>query len=310
MKVIPQPLSRGDTVAIIAPAGTVHDPARYHQGCSLLKEMGFDIFDQKKEWPGYGFLADDDDKRAEELMSAWCNPEVKALFALRGGYGSIRILEKLNYQLIQQNPKLLIGFSDISILLNTMVKRADQICLHGPVISSLASSDQISIDRLYHCLRGNYHSRLKEDVEILRSAPPVSGQLIGGNLSSLVTLLGTRWDITYEGTILFLEDVNEPLYRLDRLLTQFALAGKFDGVRGIILGDYASDFETDRRERDRIQEFVWGRVLELVRDPAVPVWGNFPAGHSSRNITLPFGIHCTMDSMTAILSFTIDRDGN
>ena len=297
-------------IAVIAPAGIIHDPARYYQGCSLLKEMGFTILDQEKEWPGCGFLADVDDKRAEELMSAWCNPEVKALFALRGGYGSLRILERLNYQLIQQNPKLLIGFSDISILLNTIIMRADQICLHGPVISSLASSDQISIERLYHCLRGNYHSKLKEDVEIIRAAPPVSGKLVGGNLSSLVTLLGTKWDITYDGTILFLEDINEPLYRLDRLLTQFALAGKFDTVEGIILGDYSSELETDRTERDRMKEFVWSRVLELVRDPAVPVWGNFPAGHNSRNITLPFGVNCTMDSMTGTLSFTIDRDGN
>ncbi len=304
MNTIPPSLVTGDTIAVVAPAGNIQDPKRYHNGCSILREMGFTIFHQEKKWPGEGFLSDHDEMRAEELMAAWCHPDVKAIFALRGGYGSLRILNHLNMDVIRKNPKLFIGFSDITILLNHIAFHAQQICLHGPVISSLASSDKNSIDRLYHCLLGNWHSQLNERVEIIRTAPSVSGTLMGGNLSSLVTLLGTTLDNSYNGTILFIEDVNEPLYRLDRLLTQFHLSGKFNGVKGIILGDFSNDQEADQREQDRAHEFVWKRLLELVPDADIPIWGNFPAGHTHKNITLPIGARCTMDCSQPSLSFS------
>lgn len=306
MNTSPPSLATGDTIAVVAPAGNILDPKRYHRGCSILREMGFTLFHQEKKWPGEGFLSDNDEMRAEELMSAWCHPDVKAIFALRGGYGSLRVLNHLNIDVIRKNPKFLIGFSDITILLNHIAVHAHQVCLHGPVISSLASSDKNSIDRLYHCLRGNWHSQLNERVEIVRPAPSVSGSLMGGNLSSLVTLLGTTLDNSYNGTILFIEDVNEPLYRLDRLLTQFHLSGKFNGVKGIILGDFSIDQQGDQREQDRADEFVWNRVVELVPDPDIPIWGNFPVGHNHKNITLPIGAHCTMDCSRASLSFSHD----
>ncbi len=303
MNTIPPSLTAGDTIAIVAPAGNIQAPKRYHSGCSILKEMGFTVIHDEKKWPGDGFLSDHDEMRAEELMAAWRHPDVKAIFALRGGYGSLRILKYLDVDVIRKNPKFFIGFSDITILLNHIAFRAHQVCLHGPVVSSLAVSDKSSIDRLYHCLLGNWHTQLSESVEIVRAAPSVSGTLTGGNLSSLATLLGTHLDNSYDGTILFIEDVNEPLYRLDRLLTQFHLSGKFNGVKGIILGDFSNDQEADRHEQNRVHEFVWKRVLELVPDCDIPIWGNFPAGHTHKNITLPIGALCTMDSSQPALSF-------
>lgn len=303
MKIIPPPLTTGDTIAVVAPAGNVHDPKRYHSGCSVLKGMGFEILSQEQKWPGEGFLSDHDERRAEEFMAAWSHPDVKAIIALRGGYGSLRILDHLDMNIIRNQPKIFVGFSDITILLNHIVHHTNQICLHGPVISSLAASNKDSIDRLYHCLMGNWHSQLVEKVEIIRSAPVVSGTLMGGNLSSLVTLLGTKLDSSSQDTILFLEDVNEPLYRLDRLLTQFYLSGKFVGVNGIILGDFSSDQTPEANGRDREQEFVWQRVSELVENPDIPIWGKFPAGHRHQNITLPIGAYCTMDSSKPSLSF-------
>ena len=243
-------------------------------------------------------------------MTAWADPDTRAILALRGGYGSLRILERLDFDMIRANPKLFIGFSDITILLNTIVFNSSHICLHGPVLSSLAASDPITLERFYYCLTGGSHVPLKEQIEILRPAPAASGMLLGGNLSSLVTLIGTRWDIDYSGSILFLEDVNEPLYRLDRLLTQFFLSGKLSGVKGVILGDFSNTHATDPLEHDRTQEFVWNRILELIPELEVPVWGRFPAGHSQRNIALPLGLECTMDSNRGALSFKARRDGN
>ncbi len=303
MKTVPPPLAVGDTISIVAPAGNIPDRQRYLNGCSLLREMGFQILEQHKEWPGTSFLADDDESRAKEFMSAWCHPDVKAVFALRGGYGSLRIAAQLDLDVISKHPKFLIGFSDITILLNHIACHANMLCLHGPVVSSLAACERSSIERLYHCMIGGWNLQLTEKIEIIRPAPAVSGTLVGGNLSSLVTLLGTGLDLDYQDSILLLEDVNEPLYRLDRLLTQFYLAGKFAGVKGIILGDFCSSDDLDRNEQQRTEEFVWKRVSELAGDQAVPIWGKFPIGHNRHNITLPIGARCTMDSSRAALSF-------
>ena len=268
--------------------------------------MGFEIHQKVHTWPGTGFLSGSDDERAREFMSAWANPEIRAIFTLRGGYGALRILEKIDLDVIRNNPKLFIGFSDITILLNHIAYHTDTVCLHGPVVSSLVSSDKLSIDRLYNCLCGNWLGHLKEHVEVIRSTPTVSGTLMGGNLSSLATLMGTKWDISYKDCILLLEDINEPHYRLDRLLTQLFLGRKFDGIKGIILGDFSNKTATNRIDQLRTQEFVWHRVLELVSNPEIPIWGNFPAGHSTQNMTLPIGARCTMDCSQGLLSFQAD----
>ncbi len=310
MKAIPPPLTAGDTIAVIAPAGNIQDRQRYRDGCSILRDMGFTLRDLEKEWPGSGFLSDSDHLRAREFMSAWCSPDVKAVFTLRGGYGSLRIVDLLDMNMISKHPKFIIGFSDITILLNHIAHHTGIICLHGPVISSLASCDKKSIERLYHCLTGNWDVQLSEKIEIIRAAPVASGTLMGGNLSSLVTLQGTGLDVDYRDSILVLEDVNEPLYRIDRLLTQFSLGGKFSGVKGIILGDFADSTNLDRNEQDRIHEFVWQRVNELVPNPATPIWGRFPIGHNRKNITIPIGARCTMDSSRALLCFQRGRHGN
>jgi len=303
MNVIPPSLKDGDLVAVVAPAGNIHDQKQYFSGCSILKEMGFQILPQESRWPGSGFLSDTDEARAQEFMVTWCHPEVKAVFALRGGYGSLRIVDQLDMKVIKKQPKFFIGFSDITILLHRIACRAHMICLHGPVLSSLSSSNRQSIDRLNDCLRGNWCSPIKEQVEVIRATPEVSGTLIGGNLSSLVSLIGTGGDSSFENTILFLEDVNESPYRLDRLLTQFCLSGKFNGVSGIILGDFSNGQLSSKKDQLRLHESVWHRVLELVKNPEIPIWGRFPTGHGRRNMALPVGAHCTMNSIETSLRF-------
>jgi muramoyltetrapeptide carboxypeptidase len=302
----PPPLQHGDKIGIIAPAGYLADKEAYRTGCSIIKNMGFEIVGQEKNWPGYGYLADSDDRRVEELHRVWANPDIKAVFALRGGFGCLRIIDRLDLSLIRKNPKFLIGFSDITILHNYFFQETGLVSLHGPGLSSLPSADALTLDRLYQCLTGNWQRELQEDVEVVRTGPTVTGTLRGGNLSSLVTMIGTPWVPDLSETILFLEDINEPPYRLDRLLTQFTHSLMFEQVSGIILGDFSDDRDFDQIERLRRHEFVWNRIIELTSSQGMPVWGNFPAGHCRRNITLPIGSRVRMDSQKRTLEF----DGN
>lgn len=298
---IPPPLRPGDTVAIVAPAGGLIDDERLRNGCSILSEMGFELAVPERLWPGFGYLADTDAARADEMIRAWRDPRVKALIALRGGFGALRLLDRLDFALFARQPKLLIGFSDISILLNLLFQRSGLLCLHGPVITTLPLSDADARERLYQCLIGNWHRHLAERVEIVRSGKAVTGPLLGGNLSSLVSLLGTPWSPDFSGAVVFLEDVNEPPYRLDRAFTQLARSGQLQRVAGIILGDFSMDRDDDPgRRRDR-HEFIWSRVRELTAGSGMPIWGNFPVGHGSRNLALPIGAMVTMDSGRGVL---------
>ncbi len=302
MAIIPPPLAPGDLVGIAAPAGFLQERERYHQGCSIIREMGFEIFEPDKRWPGYGYLADSDEMRLKELHRLWANPDIKAIITLRGGYGSLRILQHLDLTLPARYPKLFIGFSDITVLHNHLCHRTGLACLHGPGLATLTISDQRSLERLYHCLRGDLLRTMREPVEIVRAGEPATGPLLGGNLSSLVTMLGTPWFPDLRGAVLLLEDINEPLYRLDRLLTQLHLSGSLNGVSGIILGKFCGD-ETDPLEQLRTEEFVWARVAELTRSLDMPIWGGFPVGHCRKNLTMPLGIVCTMNSAEASLHF-------
>ena len=302
MTVSPAPLTSGDLIGVAAPAGYLVEHDRFHLGCSLIRDMGFEIFEPEKRWPGYGYLADTDEARIEELHRLWSNPEIKAIFSLRGGFGCLRLLDKLSLEVIRAHPKMFIGFSDITVLHNHIVNETGLMCLHGPSLAALTDTDQASQERLYHCLKGDWSHRLQERVEIVRPAAPAKGILLGGNLSSLVTMLGTRWFPRLQGAIVLLEDINEPLYRLDRLLTQLWLSGVMNDIKGVILGQFSDD-STEPVERLRRNEFVWARVVELTSGRAVPIWGNFPIGHCRRNLTVPLGVTATMDSDTTTLHF-------
>ncbi|MEJ2058624.1 MAG: LD-carboxypeptidase, partial [Desulfofustis sp.] len=216
----------------------------FYQGRSIFEEMGFELYEPEKNWPGYGYLADRDQERAAELHRLWANPEIKAIVALRGGFGSLRLLHLLDIALIKKHPKLFVGFSDITVLHTVFFHETRLICLHGPGLASLFQCDQPTRERLYHCLRGEWHRSLNEDIEVVRGWDPVNGPLLGGNLASLNTLLGTRWFPDLTGAVLLLEDINEPLYRLDRLLTQLWLSGVLNSINGLILGQFSARWAT------------------------------------------------------------------
>lgn len=303
-RLVPTPLKPGSVIGIIAPAGQIRDQTGFEAGIKILMEMGFEPRFPRALWPGTGYLADSDANRAEEFNRMWADPEVSALLALRGGYGCLRMTERIDLAQIRRQPKFLIGFSDITVLHNSLQQQTGLISLHGPTLSTLATSDKDSLERFHQCLTGNWRAPLQcRGVEILRGGDEIRGHLIGGNLSTLLTLLVTPFEPNYTGRILFLEDVGEPLYRIDRMLTQLHLAGKFDKIAGIILGDFSLNQAMETAEKIRHHEAVWNRVLELTADSGIPVWGGFPIGHGAANLTLPHGGETIMDSGSGKLFF-------
>lgn len=301
---IPVPLKKGDTLGIIAPAGQLGNVAEFEKGVSILFDMGFQVKFPRDLWPGEGYLADTDDNRVDELHAFFKDTEIKAIFALRGGYGSLRILNKLDLELIAANPKFLVGFSDVSILLNFLFERTGLVALHGPVVTSLADSTPETHERLFRSLTGQLLAPVEiTDLEIICDGPVVRAPIAGGNLASLVTLLGTWADFNWDGKIVVLEEINEPLYKVDRMLTQLTMAGKLDHVAGVILGDFSFVGHQDSIEALRYCESIWNRVKALCGSGNVPVWANFPAGHSKRNLAFPVGIVGEMNKNLRQLSF-------
>ena len=304
-RILPPGLARGDVLGIVAPAGQVADRERFARGVAILSEMGFEPRFPRELWPGPGYLADSDHNRARELHEMFADTEVKAVMAARGGYGCLRLLEHVDHVVLEQHPKPLVGFSDITALLNHANRQASLLCFHGPVVTSLGDCTNEALERFYTCLTGNWRSSIApKKLEVLRGEGQVTGTLAGGNLATLVSLLATPFDYDWRDSIVILEDIGEPLYRLDRLLTQLALSGRLGQASGIILGDFTFDSGQDFLDKVRYTEYVWRRVLELTAASGCPVWGNFPAGHCADNLTLPIGARAVMDSSQGRLHFS------
>ncbi len=297
--ILPSRLKRGDTIGLVCPAGPVRDMPRLQAGIRLIQDMGFQVKMRGTVEAGDGYLVDSDARRADNLHGLWSDEEVKAVLAIRGGFGCLRMIARLDMELFRRHPKFLIGFSDVTVLLNSFFRQAGLVTIHGPVATSLAGSDEPSVTSLFSLLTGDFSEAIKpRNLEILRGGTG-QGRLVGGNLTTLVHLLGTPWDFSWEGCLLLLEDTGESLYRLDRMLTQLALAGRLERLAGLVLGTFDSGGD-NRTTNIQLQEEVWGRIMELV-GPGYPVWADFPAGHQGRNRALPLGMEAVMDSSTGTL---------
>jgi muramoyltetrapeptide carboxypeptidase len=296
--VLPPWIRRGDTIGLFCPAGPVREPEQLRAGIRRIEDMGFAVKTSGPINPVEGYLAAGDAERAANLHRLWNDEEVKAIVAVRGGFGCLRMVEMLDWDLFRRHPKWLVGFSDVTILVQGLVDRANLVAVHGPVATSLARSDEASQAALFALLTGCFEEQIKpKGMEVLRGGRG-QGRLLGGNLATLVHLLATPWDTSWEGAILLMEDTNEPLYRLDRMLTQLALTGKLQQLAGLILGEF--DAGADGLANLRLQEALWERVLELV-GPGFPIWGGFPIGHRQRNLALPLGMEVIMDSSAGTL---------
>lgn len=298
--IIPPSLRRGDCIGLFSPAGPVRDANRVAGGIRLLHDLGFATKQLHNTNESLGYLAANDHTRADELHTLWADDDIRALMAVRGGYGCLRIVASLDFALLRTRPKLLIGFSDVTVLLNTISERAGLVTVHGPVVSSLIDCDRGSLQAFTSLLAGELHEYLfPRQVEVLRPGK-AHGILRGGNLATLVHLLGTTWETSWDGALLFFEDTGEPMYKIDRMLTQLSLGGRLDNLAGLILGTFDSRETADRQ---LLQEQVWSRVLELTARSRYPILGGFPAGHLEMNHPLPIGAEATLDTRKGRLQF-------
>jgi len=300
----PLPLRKGDTLGVIAPAGQLKNVFGFTRGVTILEEMGFQVKFPRELWPGVDYLADSDENRGVEFNKQYSDPQIKGLIVMRGGYGCLRMIDRIDLKQIIRNPKIIVGFSDISILHNYLHQKTGLVSFHGPVVTSLHKATSSSLRSFYHSITGGWRTSVApQKIELLKNGASCFGPLVGGNLASIITLLGTPYDFNWQEKIVFLEDVGEPLYRIDRMFTQLFLAGKMENISGLILGDFSVSEYQDEIEKLRYKERIWTRVLELCNHATFPVWANFPFGHCSENITLPFGAIAEMNREKTRLVF-------
>jgi muramoyltetrapeptide carboxypeptidase len=295
----PRSLKPGDSVAIASPGAHLTEEGRSHlkQAVSALERMGYRV----KAAPGSSrrkyYFAGSDHERAEELMALFADDEVRAILCARGGYGSQRIVPLLDSRVIRRNPKLFVGSSDITVLLVYLMEACHIVPFHGP---NVATEQFVggALHRTQAGLSGALDRGIPAEVPVCRSLKPGirRGKLKGGCLSLLVTTIGTPYEIDLEGAILFIEDLNEPPYRIDRMLTHMRQAGKLGGLGGLVLGEMGACQGQDGVDLDVV-------ILDLFQDQEVPIIAGFPSGHGKVNLTIPLGVDVTLDANRGILIF-------
>ena len=288
MMVKPAPLAAGDRVALVAPAG-VCDPVRLATGVQLLRDWGLDPVTLAVDGR-LRYMADSDQRRAAALTEAFSNNDYRAVMAVRGGFGCARLLDRFDTALVAANPIMLTGFSDLSLLLNRVVQEAGVACYHAPMVAAdLPRLGEVARESFRRFLFGEDNWFAGQAEQCWRGGV-AEGLLVGGCLSVLVTTLGTPAEIDTESRILFLEDVAEKPYRIDRMMTHLRQAGKLDRVAGLVLGPM-TDCD-DGQGPDVLRDIV----LEALAGIDCPVAWGLQSGHGCDNGVLPFGCRVRLDA--------------
>lgn len=284
----PRPLRQGDLVAVVAPA-SVYDADRLARGIEVLESWGLVVEPPFPSAP-HRYLTGSDPERAGRLTEAFARDDVAAVLTVRGGFGSARLLGRFHPEVAAAHPKIFLGYSDLTILLSRLVREAGLVCFHGPMVASdLARLPEAQLERFRRFLFGEDGWWAGRDL-FCRLSGAASGRLVGGCLSVIATTIGTPYEIDTEGGVLFLEDIAEPPYRIDRLLTHLLHAGKLDGVKAVILGT----FHDCERESDRGQ--LMDIFDEILAPLGIPVVSGFDAGHYSGGAVLPMGCRVRVDA--------------
>jgi muramoyltetrapeptide carboxypeptidase len=298
----PKRLRSGMTVGLVTPASNVPEDQDLHAAMDLVRSLGFIAKPSTNLFSRTQYLAGSDQQRADDLNAMFADPEVDAIFCVRGGYGSGRLLRYLDYDVIATNPKVIMGYSDITAILNAIYLKTGLITFHGPiaggnfseytyeqytkVLVEPSTSTRIGEPPEFETRPGvvDWENRLSTIV------PGVAeGHLVGGNLSLVVTLLGTPYEPNFDGAILFLEDVDEPPYSVDRMLTHLWMAGKLEQLAGVVLGKFSDDdydsntFSMEQVLRDRFEPL------------GIPTLRGAMIGHIEDKTVVPVGVQARLD---------------
>jgi muramoyltetrapeptide carboxypeptidase len=284
-------IKQGDTIGLVAPAG-IESTEGIEKGILRLKELGFKVKEGRHIYDKWGYFAGKDRDRAQDIMDMFEDNEVDMILCVRGGYGAMRILPYIDFNKIKRNPKIFMGYSDITVLLNSMYQKEGLVAFHGPMVNSNLNIKE-TIDSFMKTLTKGDKSYVLENPAcmpmISNSDRIVEGRIIGGNLCLVCSVLGTPYEIDTKDKILFIEDVDESPYRIDRMLTQLDLAGKLEECSGIILGQF-TDCEGSEDDRAKVDKFTLEQVLmDRVMSLKKPVLMNFACGHDNPKLVLPIG---------------------
>ena len=293
MKIRPPRLKEGDRIGIVAPAGPVSQE-ELRPGLEFLESVGFEPVCAPHLYDRKGYLAGEDKARIRDFHAMFRDRRIKAVLCARGGYGTHRILQELDYDLFRRDPKIVVGYSDITALLVALFRKSGLITFHGPVLRDLLKGGGGNAALLV--------KRMTSDERITVAFPEgtavkkgrAEGVVLGGNLSLISQLLGTSFLPSFKGKLLFLEDKAEPLYRIDRMLTHLLLSGEMERCAGLMIGSFEGCGDEDS-------------VVDLVRERCarlkVPIVAGFPVGHGVRNGALPIGARAVLDTKTMSLAF-------
>ncbi|MBN1464421.1 LD-carboxypeptidase [candidate division KSB1 bacterium] len=299
----PPRLYAGDAIGIISPAGVLDDARRSRLDLALahLRRLGYAVFEGAFARERRGYFAGADEKRAQDLNDMLRNPDIKALFCSRGGYGSARILDKIDYAAARECPKIIVGYSDVTALSLALWAKLGLVTFSGPMAAiELFDMHRRTADSLWRLLAGatptwraGVHGNAWEKI----SLGVAEGILLGGCLSVVASLIGTPYCPDFSGAILLLEDIGEHLYRIDRLFSQLKNAGILDAVHGIVLGHFV-DIIPD--SSDNPVDFI--DIISYYCAPLeIPVICNFPYGHIPIKYTLPMGCRVRLNADAGVL---------
>lgn len=291
----PSALKPDDTIRVVA-SSSPFNHEDFHQGIHLLKSWGFRIKFQKNIFSKKPYLAGTDERRADELVAALKDPEAKAILFARGGYGSMRILPYLDKHKLPIKSKIILGYSDITALLGYFHQKGGWTTFYGPVVSKdiHEKAPAMTLKSLKNALTQRTKPQtFKSSQLVVIKKGTATGELIGGCLSLIVSLIGTPYDFKTDGKILFLEDINEKPYKIDRMLTHMKLAGKFKKCRGLIFSIPGPN----------PKEHYIATIKDVFKDFRGPIVFNFPAGHTKVKLTVPFGIKVRLNANNKSLEF-------
>ncbi len=300
----PPRLRRGDLIGVISPSSTPSAQEKIDKGVQYLEHLGYRVRVGRHAMAEHGYLAGTDDLRAEDLNEMLRDPSVKAVFATRGGYGTPRLLQLVDYNAVRRNPKILVGYSDLTALQLALYKKTGLITFSGPMVGvemwdsidpfteehfwrTITSSARIGVLRNPEGEQVSFYNRGK-----------ASGILIGGNLSLLVSLLATPYLPNLRETLLVLEDVDEAPHRVDRMFAQLHHAGITKNIAGLILGKFTDCVPFDPAKPHLTVEQVLEDVLRRI---TCPVLANFQYGHVAKKLTVPIGVKAILDTRAGAL---------
>ncbi|RNF39995.1 S66 peptidase family protein [Planococcus salinus] len=295
MRIRPKRLKKGDVIGVIAPSSPP-DQENLKKALPFFEELGLQVRMGKSVHAKYGYLAGEDDERLADLHAMFEDPEISGVFCAGGGVGAARYADRIDYAMIQENPKVFWGYSDITFLHNTIGEYANLVTFHGPMLASDIGKEEFHerSARMFGQLFSPFELHYSEEVSPLTAIRPgtAEGDLVGGNLTIIQNGLGTKFDLDVKGKLLLIEDIGKEPADVDRTLNQLRMARKFEEAAGIIIGDFKGAEPKDPDESLSLAQVFDHYFGQL----PIPVVKGFKIGHCEPHFSLPLGVKARLDA--------------